>query len=170
MSDNQSENSGHWGVPLTSSMPPIEQVKDLYTMKMERIVVEDYPWKQCDTHIDIRVRGSGEVRAVVDLYTVSEPRVQGYLPSKVWMSRTRDLSHVTEMVFYCNPTLPDGARPFGDGPMYCWMMAVSSDMTVEYDVEARVFVDQVVFEGAVWYVFVCGEDQLGKLIVRGEKT
>lgn len=136
-------------------------------MKMERIVVDSYQSEVRDTYIDLVARTGERVAASVTLYTVTEPRTTGYLPSKVWIEQA---TGNMEMMFYCNPTLPAGARPFGDGPMYVWKVAVGSDITVEYDVEARVFVDQVLWRETVWYVFVCGEQHLGKLIAPKENV
>lgn len=142
-------------------MPPVDVVRAQHTMKMERIIVQNFPFEKRETLVDIISRSGTSTRAIVNLYNVDDDRTRGYLPSKVWK-----VDGSTEMVFYCTPSLPAGARPFGEGPMYVFELLVGSQVTVEYDVEARLFVDQVVTPNGVWYVFVFGEDQLGKIIAQ----
>lgn len=145
-------------------MPDVGELQEQYTMRIERLIVNDYPSEYVETLIECVAVGGSRGFQSLNMWTVNEPRVQGYLPSKVWLTDTSYGQHVIDMSFYCNSTLPATARPFGDGPMYVIELEVGSGVRVEYDVEARVFVDQLATNGGkIWYVFVFGEDAASKM-------
>jgi len=151
-----------------SNLPPFDQVVAQHTMRMERIVVEDFPSEVVDTLIDVSYSdGTGwPHHPAVRLYKVQCERIQGYLPAKVWFDARDKQLH---MSFYCTPSLPDAARPFGNDPMYVFTLDVNQFTTVSYDVEARVFIDQLnIPNDTCRYVFVFGQSQYDRLIDRSK--
>lgn len=156
----------------TSNMPPAEEVAAEHTMMIHRVRVNDHPSKNVRTFLDRTIRNTATEQPrlkweglYVQLYEVSDARTNGYLPAKAWITGlTDDDQPKIEMSFYVTPSLPPAARAFGDGPMYVFATAVDSNETIEYDVQARVFVDHIMHEGVCWYVFTFGKQTYDMII------
>lgn len=154
-----------------SNLPPIEQIESDYVMKIERLIVNDYPVQPVRTLLDLKstVFGFRVQNLMVDLYKVWEPRVLGYMPSKVWITDVSDQGIPRlEMSFYVNNTLPAQSRPFGDQPMYVFAIQVEPTETIEYNVETRVFIDHIMYNGKVWYLFCFGQDHYNGIIAQSQ--
>lgn len=150
-----------------SNLPPVEEVlSESATMRIERVVVNQFPVeRQVKTMLNLEA-GKIAVKGVHgDVYCVQDPRIQGYLPSKAWITFVDRFGIPTiEMSFYVNETLPPSSRPFGDGPMYVLPLQVEPEETLSYDINTRVLIDQLMFGSKIWYIFCFGQKQYDQFI------
>jgi hypothetical protein len=137
------------------------QEKEAATMTIRQLHVADYQSKTVTTTIRNVLNEDKDSQVTVKLFTIECEDIDGYLPSKVWA----DESGQFNLLFYCTPSLPAGARPFQGGPIYFMAFPVGLGEVIEYDVSLRVFVDQVIINHHCWYVFMFGQDQYDKVVV-----
>jgi hypothetical protein len=152
-----------------TQLPTFEQQHALHTMQIVRLDVTLFKRTKVSTHFDIvSDKYEPERNVQVQLFTVDDPRVRGYLPSKVWVhdDPQSEIGPRIEMSFYVNPTLPAAAKPFGDGPMYVFALQSDTEEVVEYDVQTRIFIDHILgTDGNIWYVFCFGQAQYDQIVV-----
>lgn len=141
---------------METSLMSVEEARNIYNMRIEGIVLNDY-WTESDVEssFDVQTLTGDVTPAMFKLYKVDEDRVRGYMPSKILYDPMLDSLVCT---FYCNDTLPDRVRPFGTDAMYIAEYTPSSVTdTLMYNIEYRLFVDQVMTPSGIKYVFVFGQ-------------
>lgn len=153
---------------METGLPSMEESVNLYKMRIEGIWLKDYECNRVQTTFDVQQSPADVSPLYMELYEISEPRIQGYMPSKImYDARREDLA----CTFYCNDTLPDRVRPFGTDPMYVGVYYPDDVRdTVLYDIECRLFVDQVVTGSGIAYVFVFGQETYEKIVIQNETT
>lgn len=142
-----------------SSMPPPEEIEALVLMNIMQLVVQDHPATLHKLTVEV---GSGDTfnNAQALIYTIDDPVIKGYLPSRVWFAGEDE----TCMSFYVNQSLPKEARPLGDQGFCVFILDVPPRATVRYDIYTQLFIDQLNTPYGMKYVFVFAEKELPKLL------
>jgi hypothetical protein len=96
------------------------------------------------------------------VYRIDDPCVLGYIPSKLWWKQSNADIY---LLYYTSPTLPPAARPFGDKPCFVFTRKVRDDETIDYPIDARVLIDQLMIDGEMFYVFMFADDQAKSILV-----
>lgn len=168
MSDNQSENSDQWsstGRSALESLPPLETLQAEQVMAIRQVIVTDYG----HSHKVLRINTINQdgTSSLFDgpVYKIINSNVQGLLPSKCWINDGEDKLEVS-MTFYTCTSLPDRARPFGDGPTYVIIMFPPPRSVVEYPVDLRMFIDHIITNrNQCAYVFCFGQNVYDQLLI-----
>lgn len=141
-------------IELQSSMPPSAGVRAASSLSIRRVLLCDHLKDTVTTHFTFTL-GTFSGRLVGKLYSVDLDAVRGYLPTKILCAYEQ-----LEALYYTNPSLPNAVRPFKEGKTHFLVIpAASVDMVVEYDMELRILIDQVVINNTIHYVVVFGDEQ-----------
>jgi len=159
---------------LQSFMPPFEEVKNEVMMSMQIVslrtskdsgvtndaVMTTMEWENTN----------GETAPVHGILTkIDRDDVRGYLPSRIWYNNTKAAFNLS---FYTNSTLPDGVKPFRNGPTYVLVVSMRDANVwpkLNYPADWTVFIEHVVTPDSVngvTYVFVFGENLYDEIIAR----
>lgn len=144
-----------------SNLPSAEQIRAERTMRIERRVLSQYDNELVKLHFDaVNVRG--DKRAVIcKMSTIDDDHIRGLLPSKCWIDDDGEL----HIVWYSTDGFPVAARAFGSGRTYVAKFIVDDYTTIEYDVQTRVFIDQVLdSRGKCWYVIMFGDNVFDEVV------
>jgi hypothetical protein len=142
-----------------SKLPPLEQVREETTMRIITVNTFSYPKTLMKT--SMRQTGSRGAESVITAQVIklTDPRIQGFMPSKVWWD---DINRSFDILFYVNTTLPKAVRPFKDNTYF--MYFYPSGYVVEYDATMRVFIDQIKTNIGMAYVFMFGDETYNDII------
>ena len=144
---------------LTPTILSAEELRAAQTMSIVRVAVTDLAIKIAFTTLNV-LRNGIRTQLVCDMYTLDDDRIRGYLPAKSFCFGPSRI----ELMFYTSPSLPDAARPFESGNTYVLVYECDVDVTVEYDIEHRILVDQQVSGSKVIYIIIFGDKQYSSLI------
>lgn len=137
---------------------PLEEAKAINTMTITTRLLKSFDHKRVLVNFDY----NGQP-VETTIYTLTDEKVAGYLPSKVWWDDKKD---DLCLLYYVSPALPDQARPFGTKPVHCFVIDYDHG-DVEYDPMWRVFIDQVKTPTGMMIVVMFNDD-LYKQIVNKE--
>lgn len=158
---------------LTTSLPPPEEALEdriRNTMSIRRVVVTDQPHKMVQTTLSIAWTHQGDRKTIPlesVLYTIDSDDVRGYVPTKSLISFDEDQNDINvQMVFFVSPSLPAQVRPFGEGKTHVLLFHVLPYVSVEYDIEKRILIDQQIADGQVYYIVVFGDKQYDEIVVK----
>jgi hypothetical protein len=96
-----------------------------------------------------------------NIYRIDDARTKSYIPSKAWWSSDDDDIH---LLYYTSPTLPSAARPFGDKPCYAFTKAIKDNETIDYPIDAKILIDQLLINGSMHYLFLFADDQAKSIL------
>lgn len=132
------------------------------TMKIKQVIVSECPFKHVVTKLNwLNTDPTWPARSVrADLRTLDDPDLKGLMPSRVW----HDSIHGLMFAFYTSPSIPVQGRPFQDGPTYILVLEPGSADILEYDLETRLFIDQVPTPDGIKYVILFGQEQYDKVV------
>jgi len=124
---------------VTTSLPPIEEIRKQNTMRIITIDSSRYLCETKKTALDV-VDIDGQIKSVyAKIIAIDDPRVNQFMPSKVvW----NDKSEAFDVIFYVADSLPKAVRPF-EGNTYLMYFYPNYGDEVHYDVTMRLFIDQV---------------------------
>jgi hypothetical protein len=147
---------------LQSFLPPPEVIQEQQTITIIPIQLGRSVGKKLVTRFGIKnTSNHAGFPLGATVYRIDNPRTLGYIPSKIWYDRDDGELY---FLYYTSPTLPAAARPFGDKPCYVFTRRINADETIDYPIDARVLIDQVMIDGAMYYVFMF-EDKQAKNIL-----
>lgn len=164
MSDEQKQQS--------SGMPPIEEIREAQTMRIYTVNTSPFERKIVETTLIAANPNKVHKRRpiVATLIKLEDDRVKEYMPSKVWgnpVTSTAFSQSPTnfDVLFYVNASMPQTVRPFKENTYLLFFVPESEDV-IEYDVNLRIFMDQVPVDGlGMTYVIMFGEETYKELIV-----
>jgi hypothetical protein len=143
---------------LTSSLPPAEYINDQQSITISNISLGGFPCRQLLTRFGVTNTDSGTSEPLtVNVYRIDNERTRGYIPSKTWWTSEDDDIH---LLYYTSPTLPPAARPFGDSPCYAFTRSIQMNESIDYPIDTKVLVDQILISGHMHYLFLFAEDQM----------
>lgn len=138
---------------MQTVLPDMNTVATAQKMRIYRTQLCDFPYNHVKTHLDLVDERTKKRSAVsANIYRIDDPNVIGYMPSKIWHD-----DGGFNMLFYTSPALPNAARPFGDKPCYAFTLYVRYGISVEYDWQTRIFIDQIQTKVGMAYVFLFSE-------------
>lgn len=132
------------------------------TMKIKQVIV-----KRCKIQRGARTKlRSCDHHGVwwnlhTDVYTIDDPELTGLMPSRAWFDPTEGLM----LAFYTSSTIPIQGRPFGDGPTYVTIVEPNPSQVLEYDMNVRLFIDQIPSSNGIAFVILFGQQQYDQLII-----
>lgn len=142
---------------LESLLPPPEIIQAQQSITIQHIRLGACGSKPLLTRFGIKNTTTGEAKAITAaVFRVDQPSVLGYIPSKLWWKAENDEIY---LLYYTSPTLPEAARPFGDKPCYVFTRRIMDDESIDYPIDARVLIDQIMINGSMYYVFMFADDQ-----------
>lgn len=97
-------------------------------------------------------------------FKITHPILGSYIPSKVAV-----INGDLQFFYYVNPGLPENARPFSSGYCYVWVARWDPKKRWRYPADVRLFIDQIVVDDEVYYVFVTNESEYHKLTRSGDR-
>jgi len=155
-------------VELKSHLPLVEEImeeKRHCMMNVKNVSIHHDQWKVVKTLFEVRDEVSGEVYSFVGkLGILEDDCILGYLPSKIWVEGGDEGEIETfRFLFYINDSLPDQLRPFKEKTYVLWNL-IKSNHTLLYDLNTRLFMDQIKTDIGWIYVMVFDEANY-KLIV-----
>lgn len=138
----------------SSALPPIDEVREQSTMQIITVSTKPFRRETVKTSLCVVSEGGKRSNVVSSLITFDDKRVKGYMPSKVWWN---DRDECFDVLFYVNSSLPKSVRPFKDNT-YLLYVYPQYGQTLEYDVNIRVFIDQVKTNVGMAHVFMFGDE------------
>ena len=126
---------------------PFAEVKAASTMTIFPLALQS-----CDSKMAVLNFIIDDKQITAPLYEITNEKVLGYLPSRVWYDGGISL------LYYISEALPDQARPFGDKPVYCFYIPIGTK-PIEYDANWRVFIDQVKTDSGMLLVVMFNESE-----------
>jgi hypothetical protein len=142
-----------------SNLPPIP---DPQYVEIRSLAINQYeiPTKQLNVEWTYVDEDQWHNLVPGHMYKIEHPVWGSYIPSKVICSRGE-----LYLIYYVNPDLPIGVRPFTEGYCYAWVTEWSPTLDYRYPAESRVFIDQVVdvSSGKVFTVFITSATEFEKL-------
>jgi hypothetical protein len=147
---------------LETSLPPPAQISEHQTITMSVVKLGMQHCNQLVTKFGVtNTTTDVTTQLVVNVYRIDNVRTQGYIPSKVWWSEQDD---DINFLYYTSPTLPTAARPFGDNWCYAFTKSIRTDELIDYPIDARVLVDQVMIGSNMHYLFLFADDQMHHIL------
>ena len=141
----------------TSSMPPIDQ----NAQNMSIITLPLSNFRATVQHTIFEVDTPLSVTELsTDVYDITHPQTKGYLPSKIWWDNQAGFM----MLYYVCPSLPNAARPFGDGKTFAFMIKAAEWRTINYPAGIRIFIDQIMTDDGMFIFFLCSEKEFEKIL------
>ena len=138
---------------MKSLLPSAAEVNETQMMRIYRTQLNQFKYRNIKTNIEFVDETSGKrTCASPNIYRIDDPKVVGYMPSKIWHD-----DDGFNLLFYTSPSLPNAARPFGDRPCYAFTLFVRYGTSIEYDWQTRIFIDQVQTKVGMAYVFLFSE-------------
>ncbi|MCK9371195.1 hypothetical protein M0R04_14885 [Candidatus Dojkabacteria bacterium] len=129
-------------------------------MRVENVTLDSSAWTVVTTKLETEDKMTGKVWPLkAQLCEITESRVLGYIPSKTLNTGWNEFM----MMFYINETLPDAARPFKK-KMYAMWAPLYEYETLLYDINTRLFMDQIETNDGFVYFFIFGEDEYDSII------
>lgn len=148
-----------------SNLPPAAEIREAIRIRIEQVEVNRFPSSIEHVAFDQILQGV-TLETFAPVYKIEDPRIDGQLPSKAFFNAKDELI----LTFYCSSSLPNRARPFAGGPVYVMWFNVTSGVTVEYDGEVRLFIDQVqTTDGTIRYIVMFGQDQYDQVVISAPK-
>lgn len=150
-----------------SQLPNLMSIKQDLAMKVI-VVAPDKTMEKWETTLTIPDEPDKFVSGI--LLTVSDPRVVGYLPSKVIDVVQRAKTSIFEyfsddpeirLVYYINDSLPKAVQPF-EGNLN---VLVTYQQNIEYSIDWRIFINQEFINGRLAHIIIFG-DNLRKQILK----
>lgn len=150
---------------LKSNMPAFEEIKAEYTMRMVQVKLgSPLVPKGCTLHMD-RVTPTTQCSVWTYLYEISDPKLAGFCPAKVWSANGDIVA-----LFYATEAVPPANRPFGKGSTYIAAFRVPAEEVIEYNVDARVSIQQTFDDkDGVIYVVSFGQSEYGVIVKETEE-
>ena len=146
---------------LTSSLPPIGDDITPQMISIINVGLTKFTSNKVATNLLARDIETGET-TVIDPYVfkIDDPLVEGYIPSKIWFGTDNQL----HLLYYASPTMPAGARPFGNKPCYLFARLIDESEIIDYPLEARILIDQVSMHGDMYYIFMFADEQMRNVL------
>lgn len=142
---------------LQSLLPPPEVIREQQSITIRHVQLGTCERKKLLTRFGITDTVTGAMTPIeATVYRVADPCILGYIPSKLWWNAG---SGEIYMLYYTSPTLPPAARPFGDKPCYVFTRLIRNNETIDYPIDARILIDQLLIDGDMFYVFMFADDQ-----------
>ncbi len=130
-------------------------------MRVENLVIGKHEWKDVVTKMDTENKDTYETWPLsARMCEITNESVLGYVPSKIFNTGWDEFL----LMFYINDTLPEAVRAFKKKTYMMWA-PICKHESLLYDVNARMFMDQIKTETGLIYVFLFDEDNYD-LIVR----
>lgn len=151
---------------LVSGMPPIEEVREANTMKI--ITVNTYHFEQTLVETALRtVHPDGTSDPLIaNIMTISDERVKGFMPSKVWTNPKESIGLPPfNILYYVNSALPQAVKPFKDNTYLMYFRPKPEDV-IEYDINLRIFMDQIQTNMGTVFVAMFGDEVAGEIVVK----
>jgi hypothetical protein len=149
-----------------SGLPPLQEVVEQVTMRIITVNTNSMPKVVKETTLTVTNERGHKSNVVAPIIEITDSRVQGFMPSKIWWNDSDDSF---DILFYVNNSLPKAVRPFKD-KMYL-MSFYPQSMTVEYDVNVRLFLDQIKTNAGMAFVVMFGDESYKSLVIeKGPKT
>lgn len=142
---------------LQSVLPPAEDVEQ-QTITILPVTLGRFQHKEVETRFTITNTSKHTTRPLIaTVYRMDDERIVGYIPSKTWWNRA---DGELCFLYYTSPTLPAAARPFGSKPCYAFTRIINhEDEVIDYPIEARILIDQVLIVDRMYYVFLFADEQ-----------
>lgn len=138
---------------MQSMLPSAKEVTQTQMMRIYRTMLNKFEYKNVKTAIELVDETSGKRSfASPNVYRIDDPNITGYMPSKIWHD-----DNGFNLLFYTSPSMPPASRPFGDRPCYAFTLFVRYGLSVEYDWQTRIFIDQIQTKVGMAYVFIFSE-------------
>lgn len=142
---------------LQSLLPPPEVIHVQQSITIRHIQLGTCGSRKLLTRFGITNTETGEASPITaTVYRINHMSILGYIPSKLWWNADNGEIY---LLYYTSPTLPAAARPFGDKPCYVFTRRIRDNETVDYPIDARVLIDQLLIDGSMFYVFMFADDQ-----------
>ena len=157
-----------------SILPSVEEVREEQTMKIITVSTLGLERERVKTTLT-RTNKSLEISSVpifTTLIRIDDEQVKEYMPSKVWCDDSLDIEDMGarnfNILFYVNSTMPKIVRPFKTNTYFMYFVPERGDI-IEYDVNIRLFMDQVHTKHAgLIYVVMFGEDEYAQIVDKGQ--
>jgi hypothetical protein len=148
---------------MQSLLPPPEVIQEQQSITIRHVRLSQSEGRKLDTRFGVTNLGTGIATPIkATIYRIADPCVLGYIPSKLWYKPSNDDIY---LLYYTSPTLPAAARPFGDKPCFVFTRRVKDDETIDYPIDARVLIDQLMIDGEMFYIFMFADDQAKSILV-----
>ncbi len=129
-------------------------------MRVENLVIASHEWAKLTTNLEIEDKGTGKIWPLKAMVCeITDKRVLGYIPSKTFNVGWNEFM----LMFYINETLPDAVRPFKKRMFAMWAQ-LDYEEALLYDINIRLFMDQVKTDTGFVYFFIFGEDEYDSII------
>lgn len=165
-----------------SGLPPLEQIREESTMRIITVNTSPFKRKQvetfmmvsndgkyCSPHASYAVAvGSGLQPGplVATLLHLDDERIKGFMPSKVWTFSSLFSMIEFNILYYINTTLPKAVKPFKDNTYLMYFTPRPGDV-IEYDVNVRFFMDQIMVPGVgMTYVVMFGDESYEDIVLK----
>jgi hypothetical protein len=147
-------------------MPAFEEVKAEYTMRMIQVPLE-HPIKQQSHFLNMdRVTPDKTCGVWAMVYEIDDPALAGFCPAKVW---TTDDDTVVALFYATGAVIPVN-RPFGTGSTYIAVFQVSPYETIEYNVDAKVAIQQIIVNHKLIYVVSFGQSEYDVIVKQDQEN
>lgn len=165
--------------PKSSGLPSIEKIREEATMRIITLNTAPFYRRQVETFMTVTndrktpslvtLDGSGlqsRNPLVATLLHLDDERIKGFMPSKVWADSYQSPQHELNILYYINTTMPLAVKPFKDNTYLMYFMPAPGDV-IEYDVNVRFFMDQVMVPDlGMIYVVMFGDESYKDIVIR----
>lgn len=150
---------------LKSNMPAFEEVKAEYTMRMVQIRLSSLPSTLQELHIDC-ITSSSQFPVKAYVYEIADPKLSGFPLAKVWEVK----NDIIALVYATEAVTPEN-RPFGKGKTYIAVFSVMVDDIIEYNVDMRASIQQIVDNNDTGSVYVVsfGESEYDVVVKKSQQ-
>ncbi|TFG98712.1 hypothetical protein E4H12_05285 [Candidatus Thorarchaeota archaeon] len=150
-----------------SVLPPIEEVREASTMKVVTVNTKQFEKTLVETALRaIHPDGTSDP-LIANIMTIADERVKGFMPSKVWadLHPQHNWTGDFNVLYYVNPILPQAVKPFQDNTYLLYFHHNPNDV-IEYDINLRIFMDQVPTHKGNVFVIMFGDETAGEIVVK----
>ena len=152
--------------PKQSGLPPLEDIREEQTMRIYTITTDKFERIQVETTLMVSHPDKAPRPLVATVIMIDDDRVKEYMPSKVWATASPFDRPVFKVLYYINTSLPQAVKPFKDNT-YLMYFIPDDDEVIEYDVNVRMFMDQVAVPGhGMVYVLMFGNESYDDIVVK----
>ena len=147
---------------LQSLLPPPKVIQAQQSITIQHIQLGTCGSRKLLTRFGTTNTLTGETAPITaTVYRINHTSILGYIPSKLWWNTNNGEIY---LLYYTSPTLPAAARPFGDKPCYVFTRRIKDHETIDYPIDARVLIDQLLIDGEMFYVFMFADDQAKNIL------
>lgn len=150
---------------LKSNMPAFEEIQAEYTMRMVQVCLDNV--KRTIQSLNMDIVTPDETRCIsAVVYEIDDPTLAGFCPAKVW-----SINDQITVLFYATEAVPPSNRAFGKGSTYVATFQVLPGEVVEYHVDTKVSIQQVLSAGghSMIYTVSFGQSEYDVIVKQTEE-